>query len=198
MCWSANVSILTFLIGFVVSYTLIKRNRPFDKTLAILIFTYSLVQFGEFLIWKSMEGEKYGFNTSRELNSFATKLIYINLYAHALAIGYGIYSETGQILPMKLGLFIFLYGLITMPTIKGSTVTDHGHLLWDFDNRFYVIVFLLAMWSIYKYTDLRYTKVAVLFYVATYIVSYSFRGNGSASYWCWISALLSFYPLLSG
>ena len=191
MCWSANVSILTFLIGCVVSYTLIKRARPFDKTLAILIFTYSLVQFGEFLIWKSIE------NGNAELNAFGTRLIYINLYAHALAIGYGIFIETGKILPFKLGLLLFLYGIITMPLIKGSSVTDNGHLLWDFDNRFYVVVFLLAMWSIYKYTDLNYTKIGILFYVSTYIISYSFRGKGSASYWCRISALLSFYPLLT-
>jgi len=191
MCWSANVSILTFIIGCVVSYTLIKRARPFDKTLAILIFTYSLVQFGEFLIWKSLE------SGNKELNAFGTRLIYINLYAHSLAIGYGIFIETGNILPFKLGLLLFLYGVITMPSIKGSSVTDKGHLLWDFDNRFYVVVFLLAMWSIYKYTDLRYTKIAIIFYVSTYIISYSFRGKGSASYWCWISALLSFYPLLT-
>ena len=198
MCWSARVSILSFLIGMTVSYTLIKRNKPYDKALAILISFYSFIQFCEFLMWKSLEGEKYGFSSPEELNLFATKLTYFNLYSHAFAMGYGIYLETGETLPMKLGLLIFLIGLVTMPKIdKISRPTSKSkcHLVWNFDNRFYVPIYLLIIWSLYTYTNIKYTGIAILFYIITYILSYT-QGEGSASYWCWISAALSFYPLL--
>ena len=199
MCWSANVSILSFLIGMTVSYTLIKRNKPYDKTLAIFISFYSFIQLCEFLMWKSLEGEKYGFSSPEELNLFATKLAYINLYSHAFAMGYGIYLETGKTNPMRIGLILFLIGMVTMPKIdkiSKPTPKSNGHLVWNFDNRFYVPISLLVIWSLYTYTNIQYTGIAILFYIITYIISFTTQGEGSASYWCWISAFLSFYPLL--
>jgi hypothetical protein len=199
MCWSAEVSILSFIIGITVSYTLLKRNKPYDKSLAILISFYSFIQLCEFLMWKSLEGETYGFNSPEELNLFATKMAYINLYSHAFAMGYGIYLETGQELPMKLGLIIFFIGLLSMPNItqiSKPTPKSNGHLVWNFNNHFYVPISLFIIWCLFKYTKLEYTWIAILFYFGTYILSFTTQGEGSASYWCWISAFLSFYPLL--
>ena len=198
MCWSARVSILSFLIGMTVSYTLIKRNRPYDKLLAILISFYSFIQFCEFLMWKSLEGETYGFSSTEELNLFATKLAYINLYSHSFAMGYGIYLETGNSLPMKLGLLIFLIGIIAMPKIdkiSKPTPKSKGHLVWNFNNNFYIAISAFIIIALYKYTNIQYTWVPILFYFVAYLLSYT-QGEGTASYWCWISATLSFYPLL--
>jgi hypothetical protein len=199
MCWSARVSILSFLIGMTSSYVLIKRNRPYDKLLAILISFYSFIQFCEFLMWKSLEGETYGFSSTKELNLFATKLAYINLYSHAFAMGYGIYLETGYSEPMKIGLFILFIGIATMPKIENiskPTPKSNCRLVWNFNNNFYIAISAFIVIALYKYTNIKYTWLPILFYFVAYLLSLT-QGEGTASYWCWISAALSFYPLLN-
>ena len=37
MCWNSQVSLLTFIIGVVVTYTLFKRNKPYDKVIGVFI-----------------------------------------------------------------------------------------------------------------------------------------------------------------
>jgi hypothetical protein len=204
MCWNADVSLATFLIGVLVCYSLFKRNKKFDKTIGLFILFYSSIQFGEFLIWKSLEGEKYGFSTPQELNSFATKLIYINLYSHSAIVGAGIYYETQNSLYLKLGMIPLIYGLIKMPSFK--SVTEDGkekfiskptenskrQLVWDFNKNFYILICLMTLYILYSFKELRHIAI---FFVVTCIISYSLNREGGDSYWCWISAFTSMYAL---
>jgi len=200
MCWNADVSLTTFLIGVLVCYSLFKRNKKFDKTIGLFILFYSSIQFGEFLIWKSLEGEKYGFSSPQELNAFATKLIYINLYSHSAIVGAGLYYETKNSLYLKIGLIPLVYGLAKMPKfdsdlnkfISRPLEDTKGQIVWDFDKNFYILVCLLTLYLLYSFKELRPMAV---FFVVTCIVSYSINRKGGDSYWCWISAFSSMYAL---
>ncbi len=192
MCWNKDVSLTTFLIGATVCYTLFKRNKPFDKAIGVFILFYSSIQLIEYLMWKSIE------ENDTKLNSLATKLAYINLYAHATVVGYMLYIETGNSLYFTLGLIPFIYGMISMPKFRDDIIISKPkggrHLTWDFDNRFYVVVSLIIFYSFYTIPNLR---TMGLFFLITYIFSFvSNKGSGSASYWCWISAILSGYALI--
>ena len=192
MCWNDRVSLTTFIIGAVVCYTLFKRNKPYDKVIGVFIFFYSFIQFCEYLMWKSIK------ENNTKLNSLATKLVYINLYAHAAVVGYMLYLETGVSLYFKIGLIPFIYGMMSMPKFRDDIIIskpkEGRHLAWDFDNRFYVVVSLIIFYSFYSIPSLR---PMALFFLITYIISFTTKkGEGSASYWCWISAFLSGYALI--
>ena len=195
MCWNSQVSLLTFIIGVVVTYTLFKRNKPYDKVIGVFILFYSFIQFCEFLMWKSLEGEKYGFKSPEELNLFATKMAYINLYAHSAVVGYMLYLATKKSIYL-LGTLPLLYGLVNFQKIDKISKPiegSKGHLHWNFDDTFYIVISLLVFYFLYSIPSLR---PMALFLLVLYIVSFTTRGKGTASYWCWFSVLLSGYALI--
>jgi hypothetical protein len=195
MCWNSQVSLLTFIIGIVVCYTLFKRNKPYDKVIGVFIVFYSFIQFCEFLMWKSLEGEKYGFKSPEELNLFATKMAYVNLYAHSAVIGYMLYLETQNNMYL-LGALPLVYGLLNFPKIdKISKPIEEskGHLYWNIDVNFYVVVALIIFYFFYS---IPLTRPMSLYFLVLYIISFTTSGKGSASNWCFISAFFSFYALI--
>ena len=192
MCQSFEISIISFIIGIFVARTLYFRNKPYDKTLAILISFYSFMQLFEAMMWHSIKTDNI------ELNLKATKYAYIILWTHVFALGYGIYLETKETFPMLAGIIIFAYGLSKMPIFKKSqpTLTSNGHLVWGFDPSFYTLIFGFAIAIILRYTNLSYTNIALLFYILTFIFAYKTNQEAIGSYWCWIAAFFSFIPLI--
>jgi hypothetical protein len=195
MCHNSQVSLLTFIIGVVVTYTLFKRNKPYDKVIGVFILFYSFIQFCEFLMWKSLEGEKYGFKSPEELNLFATKMAYVNLYAHSAVVGYMLYIETKKSIYL-LGTLPLLYGLVNFPKIDKigkPNEKSKGHLFWNMDLNFYIPVSLLIFYFFYNIPELRTMS---LYFLVLYIISFTTSGKGSASNWCFISALFSGFALI--
>jgi len=195
MCWNSQVSLLTFIIGIVVAYTLFKRNKTYDKVVSVFIGFYSFVQFSEFLMWKSLEGEKYGFKSPEELNLFASKLAYFNVFSHSAVVGYMLYLETKNNMYL-LGFLPLLYAIMTIPkfnTISKPVEGSEGHLKWPFEVDFYIIVGLIMFYFFYSIPELR---TMALFYVVLYCLTFIPNNKGSASNWCWISAFLSGYALI--
>jgi hypothetical protein len=146
-------------------------------------------------MWKSLEGEKYGFKSPEELNLFATKMAYVNLYAHSAVVGYMLYLETRNNMYL-LGALPLLYGLLNFPVIDKISKPiegSNGHLHWNFDDRFYIVVSLIILYFLYNIPSLR---PMTLYFLVLYIVSFTTRNKGSASNWCWISAFLSGYALI--
>ena len=195
MCWNSQVSLLTFIIGIVVSYTLFKRNKPYDKVVGVFIGFYSFIQFCEFLMWKSLEGEKYGFKSPEELNLFATKMAYVNLYAHSAVVGYMLYLDTQNNIYL-LGALPLVYGLLNFPKIDKISKPiegSKGHLFWNMDLEFYKVVALIIFYFFYS---IPLTRPMSLYFLVLYIISFTTSGKGSASNWCFISALFSGYALI--
>jgi len=192
MCQTFEISLISFIIGICVSQTLYKRNKPYDKTLALLISFYSFMQLFEAMMWYSLK------TNNLELNLKATKYAYIILWTHVFALGLGIYLETKEVFPMLVGAVVLSYGLSKMPIFTKSqpTSTSNGHLVWGFNPSFYTLIFGLAIAIILRYTNLKYTKVALLFYILTFIFAYKTNEEAIGSYWCWIAAFFSFIPLV--
>ena len=51
MCWSANASLSSFIIGWCLSIVLIIRNKPMDRIWGISFMFVTTMQLWEFLIW---------------------------------------------------------------------------------------------------------------------------------------------------
>ena len=50
MCYSAEASILSFLVSIFISYNLYKRNKNYDRSIALIIFGISTIQIAEFFM----------------------------------------------------------------------------------------------------------------------------------------------------
>jgi hypothetical protein len=198
MCWSFQVSLLSFLIGTIVGTVLYQRSRPYDKTIALLIFFYSFMQLWEAMMWWGID------NNKPMLNLTSTRLAYITLWTHVLAIGLGLYIESNYSdkLVLYIGGLLVAYGLFYLITRWKSfteskpTSTSKGHLVWGFDPTFYMIVFITAILVVLFKTQLKYTWPALIFFLVSYTYSYISNPEAIGSYWCWTAAVFSFIPLL--
>jgi len=201
MCWNFESSILSFFIGIIISNLYIKRNRPFDTTMAYLIGFYSFIQLFEAILWKSLTNKTvFGFD-SYIVNLFTTQLIYYCLFTHVIGLSFGIYLESNytNYIPLLVGFIIFLYALYKKPKIMKKshpTDTSNGHIVWGFDPYNYPIIMIASILLVLQFTELKYSYIGILFYLLTFMFSKITNTEAVASYWCWISAFLSFIPLL--
>ena len=61
---------------------------------------------------------------------------------------------------------------------------------------FWKLINRKALFLVLMFSELKYSYIAILFYALTFIISKITNTDGISSYWCWISAFLSFIPLL--
>jgi len=190
MCWSFEVSIVSWLIGASTALFFLLRGRKNDLVLFALIATYSTMQLAEALMWSDQKCGK--------VNEIGTKIAYASLWAHPFAIGAGIYAVYGEPLPLFVGLGIFLTGLLFSPNFKCSKPSKKScqHMVWGFDPSFYSLIFTIAAVMCFIYMrPFTYAAVALSFYAITFAISYATTKafNTVGSYWCWVTAAFSVF-----
>lgn len=186
MCWNWQVSLITWIIALVTSIFLIRRARPFDRSFALLLLSYSNIQLFECLMWLD---QKCG-----TLNRYATYGAYFALYSHALAFGLGLYWEQGIWFPLLVGLCLVCIGLIRARNENWACsrpTTACQHLTWGFRPHYYVFVFWICIAMIIWYV--RPTKLILLscslFFLSFLLPAFSACVEGVSSLWCFNAAL---------
>ena len=190
MCWNYEVSITSFIIGLIVSLTLIKRNKNYDQVLGYLILFYSFIQLWEALMWKAVQTNNINDNLKY------TKFIYLTLWIQAFAIGIGIYNITKDWTILAIGFALFLYGYYNMPKFQLSKPNQDNHLKWGFDDSFYMIVTTVILIGIIRYTNIKYTWLSLLFLMTPYLYLKINKNVSLSTLWCWFAAAFSFIALL--
>lgn len=210
MCWNAEVSLLTFLSSFIGCCYLWYRNSINDRTLALWIFTFSLMQFFEFLMWIDIDGKK-------GLNNLATKLSLGFILLQPVVLGLGL-LKYGKIINNKL-IRIIIYILIAILSVKIiyafiyafidkkqwlSIKGENCHLIWYFINHstptithidsIYFGSLLVLTLMIHPFNmGLLYS----IFGVLSLFVNRLYYGLEVGSMWCWISNILVFIAIFS-
>ena len=82
-----------------------------------------------------------------------------------------------------------------MPSFQISKPNQYSHLKWGFNDNFYVIVTLVILIGIIRYTDVRYTWLALLFLMTPYIYLRLNKNVSLSTLWCWFAAAFSFIAL---
>lgn len=59
MCFSARVSIITFIIGIIGAYKCIQLGEPLDKIIGYFLGFVALMQLIEYLLWTHQKCDKY-------------------------------------------------------------------------------------------------------------------------------------------
>ena len=132
------------------------------------------------------------------INLRATRLAYIALWSHVLAIGIGLYVEQKVILPLIIGAMLLIYGIYSMPkSLLCSKPGKNGHLAWGFDASFYMIVFAVAIAFCLMYIrPFSHAAVISFLFLFSFALSYWYgfsAGEGAGksvvgSFWCWVCA----------
>ena len=203
MCYSAESSIKSFLIGTTSSVYLLTSKDPINKHLGLFFISVCLMQLIEYMMWIDQD--------CGLINSFASKMVIIVLILQMISVFLGGYLFNTLILNKHLLFYIILILLfggiyqVYFDFIKDkskwcSKQSKYNNLIWDkFDikSEGYHILY----YTIFLITPFLFKKNSVKVYI-TYILGlilfiysrYNTLNNiGSSSKWCYYSAYI---PLL--
>jgi len=184
MCWSAEVSLRTFLfacVSAIVAYNLGYEN----KGLILIVLSFSSMQLLEFFIWTYIN--------NRKINELLSKigLFIIGFQLFLLCL----FSKNKYLLNLYF-IFGLFFLLLEVKNINFKTdVGENGHLRWLWLDLplFWLIIFT----SFYLMTN-RQTIHRFLFVLITLIISlyFYYRYKTWGSMWCYFSNLLWIFIII--
>lgn len=199
MCFSAPVSLATFIVESLISLYLWHRDRGYDRMNALFIFTFSLVQLWEGGIW--LQGNSA---------TVAVPLILLSLWLQPLVQCYGAYYVTGSWIFqgfILLYVLTFIYALYRATSETFTVITGpHNHLIWNSEAhpesflsggiRLFTWFYLFGLLF-----PLIYTQQWLLWGIGLFTLIYSFftygRSKEASSYWCYLGLAYALGALFS-
>jgi len=206
MCYSANISIITFLIGFIGSILVYYLGNTTSKIFGTLLGFVSFMQLIEYLLWKHQICDNY----NRFLSITAMIINHLQPIVFGIAILFFNKKMTSSTISYILGIMIiYLCAIIpySMQFLRNKkllcTIKDNKtrHLLWNWNNLpnstiIYTCFFTLSM-VLLALLGIPEKKMAILLAsmcVFTYISSYFlYPKHFVGSLWCFYTA---FVPIL--
>jgi hypothetical protein len=207
MCFNAPISFLTFVIGLVGSYGLIKYgNKKYKKentVFGIFFIFIASIQLMDFLLWIDIKN-KIGIN---HLTTIIGPLLNVGQPLILYLIKYFYYkpeinlTNTFYIYAI-FNIFYFIY-LITMYSKfllskSGSLVTStsNGHLSWPWipyaNSTLYLIVLAL---NIFYLTNFTYSLISFIIVYLFLTLSYYLFFYNTGELWCFFGAFIPFILL---
>jgi hypothetical protein len=202
MCFSANMSIISFIVGLIGSILVYSLGGPSNKIIGLFLGFVSFMQFLEYLLWKHQE--------CNNQNKFLSKITLWFNHMQPIVLGLLIILFNYSLSITYYVLFIiFIYTIVMIPysmqyfrnnitniqcTIKNLT-TQHLYWKWnslDYNYLFYSLFFVGAVVLLF-YIGLpnkELVKYAILIAIFTYITSYIFYKRNAGSMWCFYTAFL--------
>lgn len=204
MCFSANASIITFIIGVVGSLCLIKYGNTkyykFNLEAGIFFIFIAGIQFMDFLFWIDLKN-KIGinkittiigplFNIGQPFILYLVKLI-INKPKNILSMS----NFNLPVLILNVMYFINLMIGYKQFLKEGNltTGTSNGHLLWPWikysNSNFYLIVLAINIFYLMAF------NYALTLFLITYfflLLSVIFFSYNTGELWCFFGAFIPF------
>ena len=198
MCFNANISITTFLIG-IVSIIIGLINKTITYSFGIFYFSIVFMQFIEFLIWIYLDNKK--------INKILSILAYILLNLQVFATIFLLY-------PYNKILFIILFVILIIRIIILLIIKNYDTIFfrtnknkitkaldWKFiiynNNLFYFYFFIYVIFHtaiillLYNYiNNNKYYKLLLFIYIIiniiaiTYAYIYYYKYNNASSIYC--------------
>jgi len=189
MCWSAEVSLSTFLFSFCVFvFALIVGLKP---NIIYLYFWFILMQLIEFFLWRNLYDKQWNY-----LFSFmAFGLLVIHPLAFCLIITNNVIQK------WFLGLYIIYLFLIvyiheTEKVNYSVSVAKNGHLTWNWVKNYTVMYYIYILFFFALLIEKYYTVFIII--LATYIysaINYYYEGTFT-SMWCWTANIIGVFICL--
>lgn len=191
MCWSASVSLNTFLLGlFAVSLGLL--NNITTPLYAVFLMSFISIQLVEYFAWKNLSNPL----TIRLVSIVGLSLIILQPFASLINITTN--PKWRVILLSAYTLFILMTFLWIKPLMSiefKMSRADNGHLRWHWLEGFpiYVIVLWCAFFLVRNIFEKEYIAIVVQVIVISVIYMTYVSSGTWGSLWCWIANVVSFY-----
>jgi len=201
MCFNANVSLSTFLLGSVFSIILIHQKTPKyiaeNTTIGIFFIFISLIQLMDFFFWIDLKNT-IGLN---KLTTIIGPLLNMGQPIILYLIKYFYYKPTLMTLKNNnLGvatlniLYAILLGYKYITFLKNDnlvTGTKNGHLSWPWMKYsmplFYLILFAI---NIFYLSDFKYASFVFLITYFFLILSRIYFKYNTGELWCFFGAFI--------
>jgi hypothetical protein len=194
MCYTAEASAYSFIVGITVSSYLYNQPSSDLKIIGGIFFLVSFMQLFDYVFWKTK---------NLETNRLFTKLAVIANNIQPLVLAYLIYKYKGSVKGEKL---VYLYGglmvlfmMSNWKLLSETTVSKDGGLYWSWNRweycePFYLFFLVLILYLGYYNLSAPYNKVLSVFILLTYLVSYfKYGAYIYGRFWCFFAP---FVPLI--
>ena len=185
MCWNAEVSLQTFVLGCIGLSILYMLS--YYKLVLIIIFSIITVQLWEYFIWIYIDKP----NISR-IFSF---IIFIWIFLQPIIV---IYSTKYKYLikyyvSLIISILVFFALFMKLKFDFRPRVAKNGHLDWNwFDNKL-LFILLCIVYLVFFLGIMLYTKYYISFVIASVLFVYSVYNyemySTFSSMWCWFANL---------
>jgi hypothetical protein len=190
MCWNADVSLKTFIIGSISALICLYLHEISEVTIMI-VFSFTLIQLLEYFAWKYINDKNiiYYLSIIGQIIIF-TQLFLLNYFVHNKKYQKG--------LMMAFFMYIFLYIIFVLPKSKFNMKKGiNGHLEWEWLKM--PIIFLFLEFLLYSVSSLlNKNYLSLLFILITIFISlYNYyKYNTWGTMWCYFSNVLWFVFIL--
>jgi hypothetical protein len=180
MCWSAEVSLKTYLFGMILA-VITKLKTKIDTPLWIFLVLFTHMQLVEYFLWKNIDDPKK--------LEFWSKIGAVLIVAQPLFL---INMMKDGLVKTQLLAFwtVFVLGWFLLKTNKFETkIGKNGHLVWNwFPEGAWGLVWVAA-WFAPVILSKNYQFLALS--LAGFLPSLYFymKHNTWGSMWCWISVM---------
>ena len=193
MCFSKEISLVTFIIGAIGSALVYSLNTKIDKILAIFFFYVILMQLVEYILWNNLTC-----NIINKITTFTAIILNSTqpiLLAMLVLYNYKLPNQTSLIIYTILySLMMIIYNLQTktLCTLKNK----FNHLEWKWNNLFlYWLVYgiyIFYLSYILLSIPFNWNIILLLLIVLPYVLSiYVYFGtNNIGSLWCFFAAFI--------
>lgn len=196
MCFSAESSVITFILGILGAILCISLGSITDKIIGYFFGFTSLIQGIEYLLWKHQYCDDYNRKISilgmilNNSQPFVLGLI-------ILLINTKTPNKNWIILFMILYLYVIIPYSIQFDRKKQCTLKDETHLKWNWNlmkkSSFVYTVFIifLCLFGLLGFPKFIYGVYFSLIVIISYLTTeYFYSATFSGALWCYYSAFL--------
>ena len=179
MCWNAEVSLQSFLIGFTA--TLIAYQKGLSLPTILFCLTIVFMQLIEYVVWTWYENKEV--NVAASMAAFT--LLWLQPIASMMTL------DTNLFLQAYLGITLLSFLFSRKDTAKyRMTRGENGHLVWHWLQKDWQTLISLVVYFFFLFTPLLLTGNLLLLTISLGTLGlslYSFyKDNTWGSMWCWI------------
>lgn len=191
MCWSADVSLKTFLFSaFVFLFALL--SGTFKPIILFSYLSFFLIQLIEYFLWKNLNNKKW--------NEFFSLMAFMLLLIHPMMLTLIITNpETRQyflyIYLIFLSLMLYMY-TTNSKHIYSVSVAKNGHLIWNWTKYYNYVFYLYFVFFFALIIEKEYIVFIVILLTFMYSLYSYYSYNTFTSMWCWTANIIGIYIII--
>jgi hypothetical protein len=184
MCWSAEVSLNTFIFA-IISFCIVVSFNRFPMINAFIVLSISLMQLYEYFVWKNIHDKKIIHN----LSFFGPLIILLQV----LLINYAFLRDNerniGIIMIIIIAIICMIYNYKNNKF--DMEVGENKHLIWYWADLPAILLILICFFYLYPLTT-KQNIIPFIYGLITLLISfyYYYKYKTWGTMWCYFSNLI--------